>query len=187
MRSSRKNMTRQSKKIKARLYSGLCLLRGVCTVCGNECLICNDKTSSCCFGPAIIYETGKISKETVSAGKKQRKQPSYSAKVKILEIQNDRCYWCGREFGSYVVSPKLNLVMLRPYWDHYIPYSFCGASSDSNFVASCQRCNSHKSSKLFAVIHDEENLRQYLKRRWHHGGWMDVPVCPADQDQYENR
>jgi|GEM_PF-2581901 5-methylcytosine-specific restriction endonuclease McrA len=173
-------MRKTKGKIRARLYSGIMLERGICTLCGNECLICRDKTSSCCYGPAIIYQHGRISKETASTVRKQRKQPSYNAKIKILNEQDNCCYWCGREFGNYVISPKLNLVMLRPIWDHYIPYSFCGSSSNENFVASCQRCNSHKGAKLVAVVKDEESLRQYLKRRWYHGGWMDIPNSSSE-------
>lgn len=159
-------------QIKARVYSGITLYYGICQECGERAIICSDNTSSCCSAPIVALEEGVIKKETQIG--ERRKQPSKKRKLQLLSIQNNCCYWCGREFGSYVLTPTGRVSILKPCWDHYIPYVFTGSSVDTDFVASCCRCNLHKSARIIQSIESEGELREYLKGRWSHGGWEDI-------------
>lgn len=160
--------------VRARQYGGVLIELGTCSLCGDRCMICKDGTSSCCGVPTAPYKTGSISKESSCIG--HRTQPSRSAQKQLLKEQDDKCYWCGREFHTYVLSPKGNLVELKPVWDHYIPFVYTQTNTKTAdaFVASCSRCNSHKGAKVIYSLEDEVELREILKRRWYHGGWTDL-------------
>lgn len=159
--------------IKARQYGSLMMQRGTCSLCGDFCLVCGDGTSSCCNAECTPIEQGSIKRETQD--KERRRQPNRYAQKNILLKQDNKCFWCGREFGEYVLTPKKTLYQLKPIWDHYIPYSFTQSCRNDQFVASCNRCNAHKGAKIVTDSESEEELREILKRRWYHGGWSDLP------------
>jgi 5-methylcytosine-specific restriction endonuclease McrA len=154
----------------ARQYGGVIIERGVCTVCGDPCIICKDNTSSCCSGQVRRFPHGRIVKETQD--NLRRKCPGKGLQKSILDEQNNKCFWCGREFGEYILSPNNIIRKLRPVWDHFIPYSYNGGNT--RFVASCERCNLHKSSMVISATLTEDSLREYLKRKWNKGGWKDM-------------
>jgi hypothetical protein len=142
--------------------------RGICSMCGDECFIVGDGKSSCCRSHADII-IGYVRKLSTST---RRKVPPIAKQEEILASQENRCYWCNREFGAYVMKRSSDRAYkLRPVWDHYIPYSYTGASLPNDFVASCRVCNSFKSAKLPL---DEELLRAIIDRRWRDNGWVDL-------------
>jgi 5-methylcytosine-specific restriction endonuclease McrA len=160
--------------IMARDYGGLILNRGICDSCGEDCIICNDGTSSCCGATVKTKKNGSIVKEVDCVNKNIfRKKPKCDVQKKILQSQDNKCYWCGRVFGSNIISPRGILKTVDIVWDHYIPYSITGTSRPENFVASCQRCNGHKNAKVISAINTEDSLKEYLKRRWYRNGWTD--------------
>lgn len=154
----------------ARQYVGVTIERGVCTSCGDPCIICFDDTSSCCSAPVKRFKSGVVVKEV--SGKTYRKAPPKQLKLKILEDQDNKCFWCGREFGTFILSPKNIIRRLSPVWDHYIPYCYTG--SNNRFVASCERCNFHKSAVIITDKDTELSLKEHLKKIWHKGGWKDM-------------
>ena len=160
------------RNIIARQYGGVVIERGICTVCGDPCIICKDNTSSCCNGEVKRFNKGIVVKET--SGTAKRKRPGRELQKYILEKQDNKCYWCGREFGSYILSPHNIVIILRPVWDHYIPYIYSG--SNDKFVASCSRCNFHKSSFIITDKDCEQSLKERLIKIWHKGGWKDMEV-----------
>lgn len=160
---------------RARQYGSVIMRRGMCSVCGDTCLICNDGTSSCCGAPATAKKKGCITKET--SGIEKRKRPSKEIQDEILLKQNDRCYWCDRQFGEYVLNPRGNIKKLTPVWDHYVPYDYTGSCRNDQFVAACQRCNSHKSARLVLDVEHESEVKSILKRLWFKGGWEDLNEC----------
>lgn len=95
----------------------------------------------------------------------------------ILYTQDNRCYWCGREFGTAVVKPDNTLYVLTPVWDHYIPYSYTCSNKPSEFIASCSRCNLHKSSFIITSEESENELRERLVAKWFKGGWLDIDLA----------
>lgn len=169
---------RYMKRIKGRLYGQLLLKRGVCLACGEECLICNDGTSSCCHSKAIIYKSGTLSKETISARDRKINYIPKEYKEKTLKEQDNKCYWCGRPFGNIIVNKKTgSYVYLHVCWDHYIPYSFIGDSRPINFVASCQICNSFKSGVNPEMLEgEEEEMKKRISEKWKNSKWVDADV-----------
>ena len=109
--------------------------------------------------------------------------PKKAKRDEILALQNNRCYWCDREFETSVVSPSNTLYVLHPQWDHYIPFSYTNKNDDDQFVASCIRCNCHKSSYIITSSEKEEELRKYLKIRWYHGGWKEIEDFIREQKE----
>jgi len=143
--------------ISKRQYGHIIMERVICSKCNESCLICKDNTSSCCSAPISSKIEGSISKETHTEMK--RKAPKNKDKIMILEEQGNKCYWCGREFGTEVIRPDGTKTILQPIWDHYICYSYSNDSTGNNFVASCMRCNSHKSSLVISDNETEANIR----------------------------
>lgn len=158
--------------VRARQYGSVIMRRGVCQTCGDPCLICKDGTSSCCGAPTKANKRGYVSKET--SGTEKRKKPSKEAQASILTKQDNKCYWCDREFGEYVLTPRENIKKLTPVWDHYVPYDYTGSCRNDQFVAACQRCNSHKSARLVLDLEHEDEVKKILKRLWYKGGWEDL-------------
>lgn len=112
------------------------------------------------FGNA---KNGKIRVECV---RKRRKTLGKKERKEIIEKQNNRCFWCGREFGTYyVLSGKKGdkLCKLVVHIDHYIPYSVKNTDEKENLVASCNRCNSRKSKLMFKNV---DECRHYLIYKW---------------------
>jgi hypothetical protein len=157
------------KRIKSRGYGDISLQRGICSSCGEECLICKDGMSSCCGEHSTPHDSGYFVQEV--PGRKRRRTLSHYFKMKILEEQENKCYWCGKVFGSYIMSPKGHLKLLTPCYDHYIPLSFMQGNRKDNFVAACQRCNLHKSAKIITSEQGEVDMKIYLQKKWATGGW----------------
>lgn len=158
-------------KVAARQYGSVTLVRGRCTACGELCLICRDGLSSCCRAKAL-RSTGRVVRECT--GPYKRRQPSEAAKRALLDAQNGKCFWCGREFGTWVMSPKGICHECTPVWDHYVPYWYTGSSADDQFVASCRQCNSFKSARIPLNQQEEDDLRHYLIQRFKEKGWEEL-------------
>ena len=164
------------KRIKARLYGTTLIQRGLCSICGDECLILSDRLSACCHGPARVFLEGGVSKETVTGNRRQRYKPPAKVQRFLLEQQENRCYWCGREFGSWVASAKGKVYELRPYWDHFIPFVITGSSQADQFVATCWICNSYKHTTVVVFEGEETILRDRIAKKWKRAKWADLDV-----------
>lgn len=81
-----------------------------------------------------------------------RKLPSTGIQFDILEQQDNRCLYCGHEFGTLVIRKHNEWTWLEVNWDHMIPYVYCLANPDDNWAASCQLCNGYKAALLFDSI-----------------------------------
>ena len=148
-------------------YGTIVMLRGICDCCGEESFIDSEGLSTCCRSSVICENRTKTVKET--EGIYKRKQPSLISKKAILENQDNRCYWCGREFNQYVISPSGKTIrQLTIEWDHYIPYDYTGSCEDKEFVAACIICNRYKSS-MFII--DEEIAKKTIIQKWIKSGW----------------
>ena len=97
-----------------------------------------------------------------------RKRPPTTRQRNILKLQGNKCYWCNREFGSYLYL-KSKLVRLIYHFDHVIPYAYTQTNYKHNFVAACQLCNEWKSSKIFYTDNIHEligEMRYFLAEKW---------------------
>lgn len=139
--------------------AGVLLYREKCPNCGEfdmrgdtefVCFSCGEE-----YGPNLeIFES---SMQGVN-----RIKPKKSTRENISISQGNRCYWCGREFGSTIFR-KGNTVPLRETTDHIIPVSYRTDNHKRNICTSCQICNSFKSDLLFA---DDDHCREYVLNRW---------------------
>lgn len=109
------------------------------------------------------------------------------ARRKILDIQDHRCYWCGRKYGSYLLiktKRKDYIHRISIVWDHYIPYVYTGDNRDDEFVASCQKCNAFKHT--FLVYENEDEIREYLHEKWKKVKYRDI-TSPLHGGRIKNR
>lgn len=91
-----------------------------------------------------------------------KKKPPRSLQKMLLEIQNNKCYWCSNEFDS--IYWKNNKVkFLKIHWDHKNPFSFEQTNRGDNWVASCNICNLFKSNFMFKT---DKECRNFILRRW---------------------
>jgi hypothetical protein len=99
-----------------------------------------------------------------------RKGPPPIVKRRILREQQHCCFWCDRRFGR-AVWLKRKRKILRVEWDHLVSYAYSYNNRPSNFVASCQICNSLKHSSIFETI---DECRVYLWNKWKETGYSDL-------------
>ena len=151
--------------VMARVYGSTILMRGKCLSCGNDCFINIDNLSSCCGSEVKPYLSGRVKTE-VARNKIRSRSISVHRRNELLELQEWRCFWCGLLFGEHVRKGNGRVVILRPVWDHYYPFSYTGSCDDREYVAACQICNSIKGAKLITKDFSEEDLRMLIQRRW---------------------
>ena len=92
----------------------------------------------------------------------KRARPPSSVQVDVLLAQNNRCLYCGHQFGDLIIRKFNEWNWLEINWDHFIPYSYLQANPKDNWVASCQLCNRYKSDLIFQ---DVLEVRQHILER----------------------
>jgi len=140
-------------KVKLNLHS--------CPNCGNR-LLNNSQWFICdvCFYSNKDDKAKKFKVIVPPPG--IRKSPPRDIQKTILSIQNNKCYWCGSEFGiAYWKDGKIK--HLKIHWDHKIPFSYEQTNRDDNWVASCNICNLFKSNFMFKK---EEECQEFILRKW---------------------
>ncbi len=91
----------------------------------------------------------------------RRRPPPLWARREQLAKQQNRCFYCGLAFGSWVVK-RSRAIMLRTVWDHWVPYAYLQSNPARNFVAACQICNRLKRSDMFETF---EEAKRVIERR----------------------
>lgn len=76
------------------LYVNVALERGYCSTCGGTAFIKNERFVRC--DTPVVVKPKKFYRETEAP--QHRKTPSKSEKDRILEEQEDRCFYCGVRF-----------------------------------------------------------------------------------------
>ena len=120
-------------------YGGTTIERGFCSDCNTTALILDGRLQCC---DKEIEKEENLPIYTLSLSQYKRK--SLKAKVKkiILSFQGNKCLYCG-----------VKLTMKTARFDHVIPFVHVGDASH-NIVATCDRCNQHKSDKVFDSLLD---------------------------------
>ena len=140
----------------------------------TECPECNDTNTLYENKKELKYDCencgcnyiGEIKKTTVVVAKtkKARKVLSGKAKKYLIELQENCCYWCHREFNIYIWDNKRKKArQMSPVFDHYKAFAFSFNNNLENYVATCPVCNAFKSDMHFE---DENDFRQLLEYRW---------------------
>ena len=141
------------------LYGNVTIERDICPRCQSQSLILAGEFQCC---GRKIEQVQVIKSKRESNPPLKRKLPSKLQRLKILEVQENCCFWCNKRFDSHIIYHcKRQRVSLC--WDHVIPYCFDQNSEPINFVASCKFCNAWKSAKIFRDI---EEVRIYVNERW---------------------
>jgi hypothetical protein len=146
------------KKKHLALYGNVSMPRGYCDSCSSTALIV-DKQFLCCGSTS---SSAPEAVKRMSEPRHLRKGPSAYHRGKVLRSQKNRCLYCGREFETLTKYWGESKVV-KCVWDHALPYAYASNNADTNFVASCQFCNSWKSSLIFATV---EDVSVYVGIKW---------------------
>lgn len=151
------NMPLKSKTL--HIYGNTVIPSQFCQACNQDSFVIHGKLACCGQKPEEI-EKSRFRIETDKSGVR-RKLPTAAARREILQAQENRCFYCGDEFGSWrKLEGKVLPVTLN--WDHLIPYSF--DRNNLEFVAACRECNHSKYSLVFSTL---EEAKAYLSLRMH--------------------
>jgi hypothetical protein len=137
---------------------------GSCPLCGQASFV--EGFATTCCGAEVQFTGARARRE--SPGDGRRRSPNNKIRVQILGAQGRRCFYCGCEFGSVYVRNGRELVR-RLNWDHFVPFAYLQSNPNTNWVASCNVCNSIKQGRIFYdrtearnVISSEARTRGYL-------------------------
>jgi len=103
-----------------------------------------------------------------SATREQTARRRYHA-----SLQDNRCFFCERLFGTYVQKISAKPEQLRIEDEHFIPRRLPGARRDDNRHAVCHICNRLKSDLVFS---SEEQCRSWLAEAWQLNGYQEIGV-----------
>ena len=113
-----------------------------------------------------------------------RKGPGLREKREILSRQDNKCLYCGSEFGTPIWSERHGKVLFTNiHWDHFVPYCYSYNNKRVNFVAACSVCNLIKSSKMFETLTEAKNYILYQRKRKGYASVEDTegePDCPLN-------
>lgn len=148
-------------------YGNVYIKRMYCQHCKQMAFVIDGKMA-CCGRPAN-FEGHRV--KIMASPRRKRKPLTPKQKETILKRQNNRCFYCGKEFGDVIYNSKRGKVYyLRPCFDHIDPYVHNYNNYKDNFVAVCQICNGIKSDKVFDSV---EEVRNYVKERRKAKGYED--------------
>jgi 5-methylcytosine-specific restriction endonuclease McrA len=143
------------KKHSIALYGNVALERGYCNKCKAMAII-KHGFFQCCDSPV---ENTPTKFERMSEPYCGRKTPTKADKDKIINQQDNRCFYCDVTFGSIRFRNGLPFV-IKIEWDHKLPFAYSQNNQTENFVASCSVCNRMKSSNIFQTV---EEAQVYLQ------------------------
>lgn len=135
------------------------LFREKCPNCGDFSLSKN--SIFYCDFCGLEYKEDKINSTRVLSKTKRKSCPQH-IKNRLIHSQQNKCCYCGREFGTLIYKNG-KCLKLTAHADHNLPYSYLQNNPDDNWLLSCSICNLWKSSKIFASIEDAVT---YLTYKW---------------------
>lgn len=97
-------------------------------------------------------------------GNGSRKRPRETDKRRISELQSGRCLYCDLPIGAEIIRwsdpghKRNGLVVLRPQWDHFVPYSYSLRNPSANWVLACHVCNGIKTARMFDSVEKAREL-----------------------------
>lgn len=142
------------------LFGNVSLQRGYCRAC-KETVFIRDGHFSCC-GTSV--ESSPKSFVRVSEPYYKRKTPTANEKQRILNAQENRCFYCGVRFGAYRTRHG-KPVLIKVNWDHKLPFAYSQNNKTSNFVAACHVCNGIKSSHIFKTVSEAQVYLKDIRRK----------------------
>jgi 5-methylcytosine-specific restriction endonuclease McrA len=146
-------------KVSMALYGNVSIERGYCKECEGNSFI-KDGKFACC-GALVDVVPGKF--ERMSEPSFQRKTPTKAEKSRILNEQENRCFYCGVQFDTYRYRNGLPFLV-KINWDHKMPFSYSQNNKTANFVAACHVCNGIKSNTLFQTVEEAQTHIAYKRK-----------------------
>lgn len=146
------------------IYGGIQIKRGFCKKCNGYAFVIDGKLQCCDEKHDDQAQKYKVISEPCG----KRREPGNKIKQKILILQNDKCFYCNKPFGTmYERNGKINFTKLR--WDHKVPFSYTQNNETDNWAAACNICNGIKSNKMFSTI---EEVIEYVEERRKKKGYV---------------
>lgn len=103
-----------------------------------------------------VYGRGQVS------GSGQRRKPRVVDQQRIIERQGYKCLYCEIPIATRIWRRNRE-IMLRPHWDHFVPYAYSQRNPSANWVLACHVCNHIKTARIFADV--ESARRAILPQR----------------------
>lgn len=143
------------------MCGGIDLYRAMCPTCQDFNLSANSNFICTTCNAEYTYGLRVDSVRMVSSVSRRRQFGSGLVR-KIAKQQNNKCYWCGREFDTHIIKHD-KIVTLTIHIDHIIPFAYSQNNTNENFVASCNICNLFKGDKVFD---NNDDCVNFLTDRW---------------------
>lgn len=135
------------KKVFKSFYGKHSIFKGFCKECGCYSFII-DKKLQCCDAP-VDFDKKVIIKSIKEINLREKRRPlSEVTKLKILENQKYKCFYCDTPIEEGSV-----------HYDHVVPFILTLSCDKDEFVATCVECNLLKGSKIFNNIVE---IKEYL-------------------------
>lgn len=141
------------------LYGNVKVLKSKCPECKRTAFVI-DGCMACCGAKPDQSIPNSYKRE--SDVPQERKRPPKKDQRRILDLQENRCIYCGRYFGTVVYNGKKNVV-LKIHWDHFVPFAYSQNNKEANFLAACNICNLLKCARMFQTV---EEAQVYLQNKW---------------------
>jgi len=159
------------------LYGSVALKRQFCPECREDAIVL-DGELQCCDRPVTVARKYR----RISENRIPRQRPRRVMRDWLLNIQGNRCAYCGSVFGEFIENTKTGkVIQVRLQWDHAVPYSFLRTNPKNNWLAACHICNGIKNNKMFDSLAD---ARAVVVRRRAKRGFA-VGDIPAIDDVFE--
>lgn len=150
--------------------------RAYCKKCKGIALIVDGKFA-CCDRKFLEQADIKQYKIICETGE-SRKKPSAEECKRILELQNNKCLYCDKPFGTpYYKDNRVRMTKL--HFDHLVPYSYT-KSNKLTFVAACNICNLIKSNRVFNTVEEVYHYVQYRRKKKNIFYYEDLPPMPEE-------
>lgn len=118
--------------------------------------------------PQGVYRAREVVTATGKSSPSSTARRNYHA-----ALQEHRCFFCERQFGSHVQKNSAKPEALRVEDEHFIPRRLPGARKDDNRHAVCHICNKLKSDLVFRT---EEQCRDWLAQAWILNGYQEIDI-----------
>lgn len=147
-------MSSQDTRAYLGVYGHIVLSKAWCADCA--CFSFVKRGCLQCCDARITGKPERWKRESLASGIRQKPTKDYQAAQ--LARQVDRCFYCFRTFGSYVLWHKKQRQLVI-HWDHWVPFIYLQTNPEENFVAACQICNQIKHAKMFQTV---QEARHYV-------------------------
>jgi len=102
-----------------------------------------------------------------------------------FDRQSGHCFYCGQlmwlyDLRGFAKDTGLSIRQakgLRCTGEHLVPHAEGGAASESNIVAACRYCNSHRHRT--AIVLAPVNYKKRVKQRLAKGKWHQISLVEA--------